>query len=198
MWFYFPSSRAFYSVAATDAQSTPPAISYKVTSVPSDRRRGCPAITAYRTMEDTHTVSGCVRDKRWFYAGDEAYKYLSGGSSSVNSFGVASACIDSNRGTANFDYSTTVNLNSYVDLAQVQLQASASADNGILSVTVNGTVWNTPSSWRPGATGAATQGGTKVFTQSDGLILGDNTFVFRVANTGGPEGLAATWSVLVL
>jgi hypothetical protein len=196
MWFRYPSER-FYSVAVTDPQSTPIGVRV-LTTTPSDRRRGCPAITAYRTMEDTHTVSGCVRDKRWFYAGDEAYKYLSGGSSAVNTFGIASACVDSERGTANFDYSTTVNLNSYVDLAQVQLRAEATADNGILSVTVNGTVWNTPSSWRPGATGAATHGGTKVFTQSDGLILGDNTFVFRVASTGGPEGLAATWSALVL
>jgi hypothetical protein len=184
MWFYFPSSSAFYSVAATDAQSTPPAISFKVTSTPSDRRRGCPAITAYATMEDTHIVSGCVRDKRWFYAGDEAYRYLCcGGVNPLN--GVASSCVDSNRGNADFDFTTTVNLNAYVDLAKVQLRSTASADNSLVSITINGTV-------------NSLSAGSNILTQSSGLIIGDNTFVFRIRNTGGPEGLGASWSVVML
>lgn len=196
MWFRYPSG-AFYSVAVTDPASTP--VGARVlTTTPTDRRRGCPAITAYRTMEDTHTVGGCVRDRRWFYAGDEAYAYLSGSPPANRINGVASACTDSDRGTADFDYTTTVNLNAYVDLAQVQLQASADGDNGIRSVTINGTVWTAPSSWLPGATGGATNGGVKIFTRSDGLIIGDNTFVFKVGNTGGPEGLRVTWSVVML
>lgn len=176
MWFYYPTTGKFYSVAVTDPQSTPGA--NKVTTTPSDRRRGCPVVTAYYTGEERTGSYPSWTDNHWFYNGNPAVTSISESYSAPAPDNSPITSENGNLPAGNYTFTTTVNLNPYVDLSLVRLYLRVlSVDNAFVGVTVNGT-----------AAGIDP-------TALVGLVLGDNTIAVTILNTGGPTGVRLNWTV---
>lgn len=205
MWFYYSPASAFYSVADTDPQSTPGA--NKVTTTPSDRRHGCPAITAYATGEVRTFSSPCWTDEKWFFDGGNAITSRNGGEPDAPP---AQAAITVSCGpTSNhnlpsgyYTFTTTVNLNAYVNLSLVRLYFRVMfADNAFVSVKVNGTA---ASVYPTALVGLVTGDNTieAVLRNGDAAMAAGRFFpamdYTSYPNDGGPMGLGVSWTVGML